>query len=447
MSGQQSGPKCGICGQPGHNRRTHTNAVAPQDLLGVLAAEVARFRPESDRDVVRDALTDVAGHASEHGEGVDRIPGESGYAAGTRPPGVYVAPDPALADPGMSYMSASELAWAADETAHDEAIQRVSDLLAGTLAGEVAEDNYPGEFGSVDVHGNVRPLIIRAPGVYELDAAEYLADPVLGGSISNSGGRLIIDPGCPAKYRHAQDSGASKTSDAFDLGHAVHTVALGKGETIEVRPGEFRDYRTKAAREWLASVRARGNTPVTPEQMVQVQAMAEALLADPWAAQLLGQPGKPEQVLVWWDETSGVWRRAMLDWLPDAPVPGRRLVIVDLKSCEAAAPNEDMSRKIYNFAYHRQAVTQMDGAIALGLAPDGAETVLLFIETSAPYLVTPVRIDTRAQAIGRYENRAALDAFAQCQASGVWPGYVPEGDPIPILALPAYIEKRFDGVH
>ena len=72
----------------------------------------------------------------------------------------------------------------------------------------------------------------------------------------------------------------------------------------------------------------------------------------------------------------------------------------------------------------------------------GQDTELLFIvqEKTAPYLVNVVGIDYFAREIGRAKNRAAIEVFAECTASGKWPGYS-DTDPN-YLALPGWAENR-----
>jgi hypothetical protein len=288
--------------------------------------------------------------------------------------------------------------------------------------------------------GPDEPIRITMPGVYQLDEEVYFSDPVPGGSLSNSGVKKLLPPGSPARYRYDLDNQVVKTSDAFDLGHAVHKLALGAGAEIAVRPAEFDSYRSKAAQAWLAEQRAARRIPVKPEEFEQARAMADALLADEYAGRLLRQPGKPEQAMFWPDPATGVWRRILVDYLPDRPGPARSILIVDVKTCESASPDDDMSRDVYKYRYHRQAATAIDGALALGLA-ESARFFDLFVEKKPPYLVCVVELDERAIRIGRYENAQALELFAQCQATGEWPGYERT-----VLPLPRYIENQYDGV-
>ncbi|MBO0827768.1 MAG: hypothetical protein J2P24_08300 [Streptosporangiales bacterium] len=48
-------------------------------------------------------------------------------------------------------------------------------------------------------------VMITEPGVYNLPAAVYHADPVPGGSLSQSGAKKLLPPSCPALYRYWAD--------------------------------------------------------------------------------------------------------------------------------------------------------------------------------------------------------------------------------------------------
>jgi hypothetical protein len=206
--------------------------------------------------------------------------------------------------------------------------------------------------------------VITRPGVYDLPADVYHADPVPpehGGSLSSSGAKLLLPPSCPAIYQWARTHPTH--SDAFDYGHAK---VLGAGAEIVAVDAD--DWRSKAAREAKDQARAEGKTPLLAKDVAVVDAMAAKLLEHPVASALLDPDhGKPEQALFAQDEESGgVWLRAMLDWLP-IPGPGRTII------------------------------------------PD--------------YKTTSDVGDPEAFEIGRAENRAAINLFAKCTSNNEWPEY------------------------
>lgn len=276
---------------------------------------------------------------------------------------------------------------------------------------------------------------ITAPGVYDIPADIYHADPVPGESLSSTGARKLTPPSCPARFRWDTDN-PPEPKPEFDIGSAAHKLVLGAGADLVVVDAV--NWQTKKAKEQREEARAAGRIPVLAAEHRQVQAMAAQVRRHRTAGALfnpLGR-GRPEQALFWQDPQTGVWRRAMLDWLPDPS--GGRLLLADYKTTRAA-DIESIRKAIANYGYHQQAAWYLDGVHALGLAEDAA-FLFVFQEKTPPYLIQVVELDTAALRIGRERNRQALEIYRDCREAGVWPGY-PDDD-IPIISLPAWAETR-----
>lgn len=273
---------------------------------------------------------------------------------------------------------------------------------------------------------------VIAPGVYDdLPAEAYHADPAL----SSTGARTLLPPGCPAKFRYEQLHGRPSKRE-FDLGTAAHRLVLGDGPDLVCM--DYDDWRTKAARAEADEVRAAGGVPLLPPEYDQVQAMADAIRRHPIAGPLFTPgTGRPEVSLFWEDRTTGVRRRARLDWLCE-PAAGRRLVVSDYKTTRSAAP-EALAKAVADYGYHQQGAWYLDGVHACGLASNGAAFVLIAQEKAAPYLVTVVELDPMALRIGAAKNRRAIHIYRDCVASGHWPGY---GDTPHLISLPTWAEIR-----
>lgn len=273
------------------------------------------------------------------------------------------------------------------------------------------------------------------PGVYQITAEEYHADPIPGGSLSSTGARKLLAPSCPALFRHEQQHPRAPKAH-FDIGHAAHRLVLGDGpELIEL---DFADWRTKDARKERDAVRAEGAVPLLPDDYRMVHDMAAALRAHPFAGALFDpdRGGTAEQSLFWKDRPTGIIRRARLDWLP-ATGKGR-LIIPDYKTCRSAEP-EAIRRAVAEHGYHQQDDWYRAGCRALGLAGEDAAFVFVFQEKTAPYVVTVVELDVMCRRIGAAKNRRAIETYARCVETGHWPGY---HDAIAHLSLPAYAENR-----
>lgn len=279
-------------------------------------------------------------------------------------------------------------------------------------------------------------LELTEPGVYDLPADVYHRDPVKGGSLSSTGARRILPPSCPALFKHYLDNG-QKHRTAFDLGHAAHALVLGIGDPIvEI---EADSYRTKDAKALRDAAYAEHRTPLLTEEYEQVQAMAAALRAHPFAGKVFApERGKAEQTMVWRDQRTGVWCRAMLDWMPN-PTPGQRLIVVDYKTTVSAEPGS-ISRSVAKYGYDQQAAFYLDGVRALGLHGNQEPAfVFIFQMKDPPYLITPVQLDPDAHMWGDRLNRKALSTYRQCVTTDTWPGYT---DGVISVGLPTWTTRQ-----
>jgi len=275
--------------------------------------------------------------------------------------------------------------------------------------------------------------IVDTPGVYTMTADAYHGDPVPAGSLSSTGARRILPPGCPALYRWEADNGGEHKPE-FDFGHAAHREVLGIGEPLAIV--DAKDWRTTAAQAERDAAYAAGAVPLLAKDYEQVKAMAAALRGDPMCAALLNpEHGTAEQSMFWVDDEFEVWRRVRLDWFTYRPRP----VVVDYKTTSGGLDDDSIRRTVHRYGYHQQAPFYLDALPALGVTA-GAAFVFLFQQKTPPYMVRAVQLDDDALALGRDRNRAALARFRDCQQSGVWPGYSTDSD---VIGLPRYAEAQW----
>lgn len=265
-------------------------------------------------------------------------------------------------------------------------------------------------------------MSITEPGVYTLGEHEYHADPVPARSLSVSGAKQLLPPGCPALFRHRQLHGQPPKA-AFDFGDAVHSMVLGVGEPITVVEAE--DWRGKAAREQRDAARERGDVPLLACDYAAAKAAADAVFSHPLAGPLFAA-GVAEESLFWEDAEHGVWRRARIDWRD-----GRTLV--DLKTCVSAEPGA-IARAVANFHYYQQHPWYCDAVTALDLA-ENPRFLFVFVEKEPPHLVTVVELDAPAVAAGRRRNHMALEVYAECLAFDTWPAYSTD---VEVVSLPRW---------
>jgi PDDEXK-like domain of unknown function (DUF3799) len=205
----------------------------------------------------------------------------------------------------------------------------------------------------------------------------------------------------------------------MELGTAAHAAVLGTGPAVVVVDAD--SWRTSRAKQLAEEARAAGRVPLLAADARKVADMAAALRAHPYASRLLHpDTGAPEVSLFYRDPQYGVDRRCRVDFLRD-PDPNGRLLLVDYKTTKSADPRS-IDNAIADYGYHLSGAWYRDIIVGLGLARS-VPVVLVFQETSAPYLVHVVELDAPWLRIGEDLARRAMRIFAECTASGDWPGY------------------------
>jgi len=265
---------------------------------------------------------------------------------------------------------------------------------------------------------------VSASGVYDLDIELYHGDCCVGPSISSSGLRTI-ERQTPAHYFAGSylnpDREPEEASRALDMGRACHTLLLGESgfrEQFAVRPDQWSDWRTAAAKEWREEQISAGRTVLVPDDLTHIRGMARTLGAHPLVQAGILQ-GEVERSLIWKDEETGVWLKSRPDVLPVSDG-----CVVDLKTCADASP-EAVQRAILSHGYAMQgALTRR--ALKQVLKIDMTMFVLVFVEKAPPYAVSVVEVDQDWIYFAGRQVQRAITTFARCVETGEWPGYADE---------------------
>ncbi|MER6534370.1 PD-(D/E)XK nuclease-like domain-containing protein [Streptomyces sp900105755] len=266
----------------------------------------------------------------------------------------------------------------------------------------------------------------------DLTAESYHADRT---SISSSGLRALLAPGCPAQFKYDRDNPQPPKRE-FDLGHAAHKLVLGIGEELE--PLDFDTYLTKAAKQARDEAREAGAVPLLTHEWEQVQAMAAAIRQHPVAGPLFTPgTGRAELSLFWTDRETGVRCRVRPDWLKE--MPGLALG-VDYKTIRSADP-ETVSRAIRDHSYHQQDALYTDGIWAV-LDPEDVRFIFVFQSKIPPYLITVRELADQDRDIGRARNQRALRLYKDCESTGIWPDWTGPITEIPTISMPTYDTLR-----
>ena len=252
------------------------------------------------------------------------------------------------------------------------------------------------------------------PGIYDgVSNADYHRDRALGSSSLKT-----LATKTPAHWLY--DSTHPKTSDAFTLGTAAHSLIL-ENDTTQFEVVDAANWLTKDAKAAKAAALATGRVPLLSKEFEQVSNMQDAVMANP-AARALFTGHKAEQSVFW--EEDGL----TLKCRPDAWKPG---TLIDLKTARDANPNT-FGKTAHEYGYHQSAAHYIDGV----KAATGEELPFHFVlvEKTEPYLVSVVELDWEAIDYGRALNDRAKRIYRECVESGNWPGY-PSGE---LVSLPMW---------
>lgn len=302
-----------------------------------------------------------------------------------------------------------------------------------------------------------RPLITTAGAYPNMGAEAYHRDPRLlpAPSLSSSGAKTIIGR---SPYHFWFDSPLNpdrpeeKEKAHYSVGKAAHDVILLTDRWPNfyyVLPDGYNPVATKAQKEWhaeAAEARDAGKVILKFDEAETVRSVAAALQRHELAMALLTN-GVTEETLVWQDPTTGVWLRARPDFRPNTILEKRSVMAVaDLKFVAPThADPRGFSRAIDNFGYYQSAAFYADGIKAVyGHYP--TNWVHVVVEKEPPYSVAIYELPGEDIERGRWLNRRAINTFAKCLESGVWPGF---GDPKPDgsviqVGLPHYARMRIE---
>lgn len=297
-----------------------------------------------------------------------------------------------------------------------------------------------------------RPLITQ-PGAYtHIEAEDYHGNANLlpGPSLSSTGAKTILRQ---SPYHFWFNSPmnpnpvAEESKPTLNVGKAAHDrILLGHRwpEYYHVTPEGFSLGATKKFADEIAEYEqavSLGKTILREQDLEVVNRAVDSLRANPLAMRVLSN-GVPEVTLAWQDHATGVWLRARPDFLPNAFVNGGKVLILpDLKFMAPTHCSPDgFSKAISSFGYHMSLAFYADGLKAVyGRAP--TNFLLIAVEKEAPWSVSLYEVPAEDIERGRFQNRQAINKFAECLHLDQWPSYA---DAPVQVGLPHWDRKRID---
>jgi len=277
---------------------------------------------------------------------------------------------------------------------------------------------------------------MMAPGIYEMSAEDYHADPIVPGSLSSSIAKLLIyQTPRHAFFEHPRlNPNFKKDEDAkFDIGNAAHALMLRDPKPFAIL--DFADWRKKEAQEQRDEARAAGKIPLLTEQWQRVNNMVHLA-----RMQLQGHQdsfdaftdGKPEQTLIW--NEGETYFRIRPDWLPD----DRARTYYDYKTSETADP-DTWQRIAFSVGHDIQAAFYRRGVRALGLAQK-PRFKFVVQETSEPHALSVIELSDEAMDLADYKIERAIRRWNWCMENNAWPAYPAYTH---VIGAPKWHEENF----
>jgi hypothetical protein len=212
----------------------------------------------------------------------------------------------------------------------------------------------------------------------------------------------------------------------MERGSAVDALVLGTSSVVAY-PGKVR--RGKEWEQWRSEQDPQALI-VTQKGLIVAEAMRASVLASPPAMQVLA--GKHQQEIEW--EYLG---RKCVSHLDVAAFDSS--YVTELKSSQTSNPGQ-FRWKALKMAYHAQlAFYRLAVEYATGIKPRTAYIVA--VESSAPYVVTTMRLTDRVLELGERMVRLWFERLLQCEAANEWPGYAQS---IVDLDAPDDVDLNFD---
>lgn len=263
-----------------------------------------------------------------------------------------------------------------------------------------------------------------------MDNATYHADT---SAISASGLKLFMRS--PAHYYAAYldpNRVERKQTPAMRLGTATHCAILEPerfNAEYTVMP-EGLDRRTTAGKQAYADLLASGAEILSADEMAQVMNMACAFRDNKISRAMFYRPHSVEHSI--YATINGVSCKCR----PDL-ITVYELMVMDVKTTSDASP-EGFGKSAWNLGYHVQAAFYRRViSAATGTTPD---FVFGCVESDRPHLVAYYSVPQYLLDYADGLIDCALERYAECLASGIWPGYVSEIE-MQELSVPGFAQR------
>ncbi len=298
------------------------------------------------------------------------------------------------------------------------------------------------------------------PGVHDIPAEVYHADPCEQPSLSSTVARLLINRSpLHAWTAHPRLNPAHESNDSatFDIGRAAHRAVLGKGGDYVAYPASVLSKNgaasTDAAKDWAAEQRAAGRTPLKADDVDLVGQVANSVNRHLASMGIRFDRARSELTAI--AELDGICCRVMVDNAPSDP----RLPLYDLKTTTDASP-EGAVKAVTGYGYDVQAAFYLDAWRAA--TGEARRMRFVLVEKTPPYAVAVVELyDHEAMVAAgkttsgneqslasdwmihaRSKAAEARRIWGECLAANQWPGYPAQ---VAVIGQPGWHGAKWEG--
>ena len=275
---------------------------------------------------------------------------------------------------------------------------------------------------------------ITKPGIYyDMQAADYFADPCPEPSLTQSIAKVLIERSAlHAKCEHPRlrpqveaIEEPEKYVAAQAIGNAAHLSMIRRGKEIAV--AEFDSWRSDKSKAFREAAEAAGKTPILEKHMLRAHAMVLAarlqLIDGGFTLAFANGEGNGEVCIAW--EEDGLWFRSLIDWMPQYMD-----VFYDYKTTGMSVAPHGIGRMMVDAGWDVQAAMHERGLAILdpGIKPKPTKRRYRFVvqENEPPYALIVCELSDAVMEMGRRKLEYAVGIWRTCMRTGAWPSYPAE---------------------
>lgn len=224
-----------------------------------------------------------------------------------------------------------------------------------------------------------------------------------------------------------------KSTPSLAFGSLAHTAVLQPhllADRYHVVDMERISAREKATKDAMAA--AGGRELVKRSDWDDALRLRDVVHSHPTLREMLAPVGLLTEVSFYWhDPATGLLCRGRADGLRND-----WRAVLDLKSTVDASP-DGFAKSVASYNYHWQQAHYQHGLSFTWQKPEAF--FFIAIENEDPFLPAIYELDRHAVELGERQVAENLEAWAECERTGIWPGYPEQPQP---LDLPGWAYAR-----